>query len=105
MAVTVAPVEDESVDVGVQVYVDAPEAVSATPAPPEHRDGADGVNSIDGRVLIVITALPVIALVHPPAVFVARTVYVPATVCKPKDIEDPVLPTTGIPTVVAPLYN
>ena len=45
----------------------------------------------------MITALPFIVAVHPPDVFVASTVYVPAVVLVPKFIEDPV-PAIGLPT-------
>ena len=54
--------------------------------------------------ITVTTAVPVIALVHPPMVLVAEMLYVPAIVCDPKLSADPV-PDTGEPAAVLPLYN
>ena len=62
-----------------------------------------GVIATVGSASIDTVALPVIAAVHDPEV--ARTVYVAAVVCSPKDIGEPLDPATGLPTVEAPLYN
>ena len=50
------------------------------------------------------TAFPVIVVVHCVNAFVATTVYVPPTLCTPKEIAAPV-PATGAPIFVVPLYT
>ena len=54
--------------------------------------------------MIVIDAVPDIAAVHDVDALVANTEYVPEAVNVPNDNDEP-LPATGLPTVLAPLYN
>ena len=60
--------------------------------------------NVDGKLLTVITELPLIVRVQKDTLLVAITVYVPPVVSTPKSKAAPV-PDTGLPTNEAPLYN